>query len=484
MPKVKKVAVDKYYHRGYRLLTKSMVSTELPVDERDEVSCSMGVENAAMCDYEEAYDSSSQEETVDDNVDYNNDYDIDDQDDDDVCSSGLQSSSSESEGEPEYEFAESLAKWAARAQLTREDGNDLLALLRANGHRQLPKDYRTLLRTPSHIDTVEKAGGQFVDFGLANSIMCALDSGIACPDTLRLKVNVDGLPIHKDGKGTLWPILVSTDELPPFVVSLWYGPSKPACASSYLESFLLELHKLQLEGIIHGSRKLSVEIRCFICDAPARAFLKGIKGHNATQACERCVIEGVRKDNTMCYLNTNCEFRTDEGYQQGLYVPHHQFDHGSPLSNIGIGLATHFPIEYMHLVCLGVVRRFISFLRKTNVMKYRISQTQFMEIGNRLEQYSSVLPSEFARRPRSLRFVDRFKATEFRQFLLYTGIAALKGIVHEDVYHIYLSLNIAIAILLDTDAELRNHNIAYAQELFTIRWMCLERGLFPTTSIA
>jgi len=47
----------------------------------------------------------------------------------------------------------------------------------------LPKDYRTLIRRPDHINTVQRSGGEFVDFGLENSIISMLDSGIAVPDT-------------------------------------------------------------------------------------------------------------------------------------------------------------------------------------------------------------------------------------------------------------------------------------------------------------
>jgi len=81
----------------------------------------------------------------------------------------------------------------------------------------------------------------------------------------------------------------------------------------------------------------------------------------------------------------------------------------------------------------------------------KISQRQFDEIGDQLELYASYLPSDISRRPRSLKFIDRFKVTEFRQFLLYTSVVALKSIVSDDVYNIFISLHIAISFLVSKD---------------------------------
>ena len=56
-------------------------------------------------------------------------------------------------------------------------------------------------------------------------------------------------------------------------------------------------------------------------------------------------------------------------------------------------------------------------------------------------------PREFARKPESLQFLEDFKATQHRQFLLYFGIVVIKGIVSEDVYIHYLLLSTAVRCL-------------------------------------
>lgn len=51
----------------------------------------------------------------------------------------------------------------------------------------------------------------------------------------------------------------------------------------------------------------------------------------------------------------------------------------------------------------------------------RMVATQITLASTSLLSMSLFLPKEFARKPRKLDEVDRFKATEFRQLLLYTG---------------------------------------------------------------
>ena len=55
---------------------------------------------------------------------------------------------------------------------------------------------------------------------------------------------------------------------------------------------------------------------------------------------------------------------------------------------------------------------------------------------------------EFARKCRSLDEMDRWKVTEFRQFLLYSGPVALKGVLCEQLHKHFLLLFVAIYCLV------------------------------------
>ena len=81
-------------------------------------------------------------------------------------------------------------------------------------------------------------------------------------------------------------------------------------------------------------------------------------------------------------------------------------------------------IDYMHLVCLGVVRRLMLAWLKGPLI-CRLPANSVREISEISAKFRSYMPSEFCRRPRSLSDIDRFKATEFPQILLYTGVVAI-----------------------------------------------------------
>lgn len=51
----------------------------------------------------------------------------------------------------------------------------------------------------------------------------------------------------------------------------------------------------------------------------------------------------------------------------------------------------------------------------------KLSERSISIMCARLNNLKEYCPSDFARRPRSLDMCSKYKATEFRQFLLYTG---------------------------------------------------------------
>lgn len=95
----------------------------------------------------------------------------------------------------------------------------------------------------------------------------------------------------------------------------------------------------------------------------------------------------------------------------------------------------------------------------------RFSSMQITEISRKLENFITILPLEFAKRSRSLKYLKQWKATEYRHFLLYFGPVLLKTVLPSRVYKHFLMLHIAITILTNPSLILCEHNLFMAEKL-------------------
>lgn len=62
----------------------------------------------------------------------------------------------------------------------------------------------------------------------------------------------------------------------PMIISIWLGDSKPSNLNEYLREFVTELNKIVRNGVDVNGHLIRILIRAFICDSPARSFIKGI----------------------------------------------------------------------------------------------------------------------------------------------------------------------------------------------------------------
>ena len=358
-----------------------------------------------------------------------------------------------------------IGAWAVRNRCSRSCINELLKILKNNGHDELPKDARTLFKTPRNVSTSVKCGGSYSYLGIANGITRALlenPNFTFHGDIIEINVNIDGVPLYKSSSTQLWPILCMIQGFSsPFIVAIFCGTSKPNQVTEYLHDFILEYKALKQEGYMHEMKNYSVIIRAIICDAPARQFLKCVKAHNAYFGCERCTVEGSWEGRVV-FHELDSPRRTDEDFNRTVYAKHQL--RKTVLIDAGINCIKDFPLDYMHLVCLGVVKRMISFWMKGPRIS-KLSALQTCQISSKLQGYAGFMPSEFARQPRGLKEWKRWKATELRQFLLYTGPVVLRNILSDQSYVHFLSLTMAIRIILDSNSAVRNQYLPYAKQL-------------------
>lgn len=348
-----------------------------------------------------------------------------------------------------------LAKWALTNNLSHSALNGLMEVLRENVDQELPKDARTVLNTPRQVSFCKKCGGEYIYLGIKEGILRQPKIKYFVGEKISLKVNIDGLPLFKSAGTEVWPILGMVEKQSPFVIALFCGEGKPKCVADFMKDFLEEYSHLVQNGIqIDEHIVKAFEIKCFICDAPARAYLKSIKGHTGYNACERCTTTGEMDGSTMTYKDLNSSLRADEKFADFDY-PEHQHEL-SILCQYGIPCVKFFVLDSMHLIFLGVTKRMLYRL-KSGPRLCKLSQRQIDTLSNSLSVLRNTLPSEFARQPRSLKWLKRWKATEFKQFLLYTGMFVLKGVVNADVYRHFLALSVSVSVLMYFKPEEENY---------------------------
>lgn len=110
---------------------------------------------------------------------------------------------------------------------------------------------------------------------------------------------------------------------------------------------------------------------------PARSYIKCVIGHSGYGGCDKCETHGTYIK-CVTFPELNAPLRTDESFVAMTDKRHHNKDTISPLLSVAVGMVSQFPIDYMHLVCLGVMRMLVSFRvhrpRKTKLGRHAIDK--------------------------------------------------------------------------------------------------------------
>jgi len=370
----------------------------------------------------------------------------------------------EGSSDSETSLHDSLVDWATTYNICQNALSDLLKVLQPS-LPELPKDARTLLSTQRRLEIKAIAGGEYYYFGIKFWLLILLKKASVLPSVeyLTLHANIDGIPLFKSSNTCLWPILCSVAEIKTvvFPAAVFCSSHKPDSVDAYLSDFISEIKALEQHGfsVPDSMKHYKVTLGAVICDAPARAIFKCIKGHNAYNSCERCVQHGNWLSKII-FPSVSAPLRTDVDFINRKDSSHHRAV--SPFAELHIGMITNFPLDYMHLICLGVMRRMLH-LWVHGPHACKLSHSTISAISDRMQAARSYIPREFSRKPRSLLEYKLWKATELRLFLVYTGQVILKGFLSPKVYSNFLDLSVAVRLLLSP--PLIERYVDYADKL-------------------
>ena len=353
-----------------------------------------------------------------------------------------------------------LAAYAIKWKIGREACNELFAVLRSHGIKGLPVDCRCAKKALRKVDNVRTMeGGSYYHFGVRDEVARNISLLALNGQDIQLQINIDGLPLYRSSPVDLWPILcrvILADHTcsKVFPVAIFCGKSKPKSVDEFMDQFVQEVLGLTVDGIELNGTLFRVSIHSFVCDAPARQYLKKVIAHSGFYSCERCVVRG---ESGPKFVETRCTLRDDASFRAHLYDYHQKEGSLSPLTQLPLDMIAQFPLDYMHLVLLGVVRRMIRLWLGTTDFKVTAFSSNFRlcakgndkRIRDRVTLCSDHITSEFQRRPRQMDENKYFKAHEFRTLLCYTIPFIFRGVFNNDqVYTHFLLLVVSFRVML------------------------------------
>jgi len=309
------------------------------------------------------------------------------------------------ENEIESSFQDDLAVWAVEYQITHTALRALLLTLKKHScFSTFSSDARTLLKTPRQQDIRTVVSGSYYHFGLGESIRQILSPAKENIDCLKIAVNIDGLPLTKSSQQQFWSILGSI--IPygnVFMIRLYHGYEKPEDTNDFLKNFVNEATERCENGININGQQIACRIEALICDTPAKSFVLCVKGHSGYFSCTKCTMEGDHIGGRMCFPQIDAPLRSDDDFRQKVDDSYHKPNTTCSLLNIPyFKSVTNVPLDYMHLICLRIMRKLLN-LWLHGELQYRLPHRTVNEISTRLINHlKPSIPVEFARKPRSL----------------------------------------------------------------------------------
>lgn len=156
-----------------------------------------------------------------------------------------------------------------------------------------------------------------------------------------------------------------------YIIGAYFGQTKPGNANDFLRQCIDELKDMINDGFENENKLIQINLHALICDALAKAFVLKIKDHTGSNSCSKCVVEGVRCNNRICFpdfqsariaLRTNERFRSNIwrlSCYRNMMLPKYDVTETILKEIPRMDLIQNVPLDYMHLICLGIVKKLI-----------------------------------------------------------------------------------------------------------------------------
>lgn len=327
-----------------------------------------------------------------------------------------------------------------------------------NINLDLPKDYRSLLKTPRNASKyiTEASGGKFAYFGIKDGLQRLVNEGYRFEGNREIKLVtfLDGFTPCNNRKNKFWSLLHAVHgdaDHHIFMSGIYVGKQEPNPFNDILDQFVKEFNELsaapfELEGLDFKIKL--VRGGPFVMDLPAKADAKNTK-QSGYCCCDFCVQIGKWVENKVVLPHLTFKARTNDDFRSRKQPWHH--NGFTVLENIlDLDLVLFFPHDYMHLVLLGANKRVLGIYMSPKNDQCLPKQQRLLA-GDIFESLSTSITKEFMWQPQDLSKWEQFKAKEHRYFLLYAGVVVFKEVLPEEDFKNFMNLSLAIRILCSPD---------------------------------
>ena len=314
-------------------------------------------------------------------------------------------------------------------------------------------------------------------------------------DDIFLSLSADGVQPFKSDDYSCWPVVATVLNLPPseryksknlLPLLIIPGPTNPKNLTSFIEPFLDELESLSRDGrmvrLYSGEcRRVRVHLLFVLADLPAMKKLTHLKGHNGLVPCRFCVIRGVytshvyfpsviespmnaasgrkrrRKSTKTLWDPARLPIRTDKSIRDAYsdlkifsltgkrkeieyMLRNVRFATVNPsplLKCTTLHAFASFPPDIMHLcfenIAKDIVDIWVHGSGCSSDLAYLGSSRSFQGVNRTLQNCGLGISSFLCRKPRGLHKKGKWKAAEWKYFVLSTSLVALHEWVPDSV---------------------------------------------------
>jgi len=292
---------------------------------------------------------------------------------------------------------------------------------------------------------------------------CGPDGILSSPFNFSFSFCTDGISTGKLTGKSLWPIYVTINELPfkdrsryMLLAGLYVGCKDPN-QLTFFQPFVKEANKLSSEGFswIHEGKEIVSKVipLCAVTDSVARWQLLNMQSFHAFYGCTFCYEKQEKTGPRSRFFNVLSE-RADERTAESTYQdakrayekkddPRTNKQHYKGVKGPSIlmnllyfDLIWGFVVDYMHAILLGVIKSHMEYLFDSTKKKCWIDMADNIALKNLTDTIDNRLlsiqpPTGITRNPRSIEHCSKWKASEWRSWLLFYCIPCLQGLLKD-----------------------------------------------------